>query len=98
MGSALATWVFCWTKDTVFDRQSMSGSLSAFMSPARMPSTAASSTIARSRLGRSDRWKHPSSDDTSGAVYAEGTVECLWPGIRGAAAAASGPHKPIPAR
>ena len=98
MGRTLATPVLRWTNDTVFARQSTSDNLRAFMSPARMPRTDASSIIARSRLGRSERGKPSSIGDTSAAEYADGTVECLWPGMRGTAAATSGPHIPILAR
>ena len=98
MWSVFVTCVLRCTNDTVFARQSMSDSLRALMSPARMPRTDASSIIARSRLGRSERGKLSNIVDTSAAGYADGTVECLWPGIWGTAAATSGPHAPTLAR
>ena len=98
MWSAFATCVLRRANGAALARRPMSDSLRASVSPARMPRTDASSIIARSRLGRSERGKLSNIVDTSAVEYADGTVECLWPGIWGTAAATSGPHAPTLAR
>ena len=59
MRGAFATCVLRRTNGAALARQSMSDSLRASVSPARMPRTDASSIIARSRLGRSERGEAP---------------------------------------
>ena len=67
------------------------------MSPARMPKTAARSIIALVLSGQRPVVLPSSRADTSPAVYAAGTDECLCPGIIGIDAATEGSHSPLPA-
>lgn len=80
--------------------QSMSWSISPFMSDARIPTIPARSMIARSRFGlrRPAAASVPRMEESSDAVYAEGTAECLCPGMSGMHSAASPLQRPWPAR